>query len=1228
MSKIIVTIIFVLNCIMPPQGYAQILSAMGQMPAPGVAVSLTGAYVPAQLKGMIIDPNTPFQFDFIVRRGDDLLPDNEKQAEYFKLIKYFLAALAVPDADQWVNLSPYEKDRIIPESFGLTEMGRDLLAQDYFLKQISASLTGPDTELGKKFWAGVYARAYEKFGTTDIPTDVFSKVWIVPDKAVVYEKGNTAYILEHHLKVMTEMDYLAARNNGAQPQDDAARISLEVMREVIIPALEKEVNEGKNFAVVRQIYSGVLLAVWYKIALKNAVLNKVYSDRGHVKGIDQDPATNERIWEQYVDAFRKGAINMIREDVDAYSQEVLPRKYFSGGAMAGMADARILERRTDESAAQTADADFAAGPSDVVQAKLIDPNGSGAPIGGEVGLRSRGVELRGNMQERVAFAGDVWMRAGKDLEQSKSSYRVWVSGGDVLYQRHDQNGPRGSQHRAALGHQVSVGYGEDNEYSLGDRNLDERHFAFSVDRGADGQYALSVENRSASGATSFRWNDALGEFMSSTETDGINDKKARLVAAMVLAGAGDILQAMKILEGRAPHGLNVAVVQKYLADRVSYEAAKSGGNFKENAFYKARMSLYRHPEMTPALRERYFQAPLSVMNQMAASEVTAAFEAIKQLPPMQEAKEAVVEEEDQEWTTREYGEEFKDTVWKDILDNEADTLPPPEEPDTQDAGIERTINNDMIRLMPAEKAKNEVRRRIEERNGKAGFQPAVVNERITLTGEADDVDAYKNLLKLVEIGLNMLFYDQHRDALLQEVQSLVPVASAEGYHDFTSIPAREALLGPGQGLPQGLSSSIQRYFLGLRGRKLGEYVDGDLMRDVIRNLGGKMGERSSLLRVLRDYFEKVYHFETARDSQEVQAALNDLLYTYSSYKFSKAVDLGRAKLLQGGRFVLDEEKPLVLLDPKKVNFQVVSSSVAATLADFKAFVRGQAGRGSAGDNFYIFHRSWQWDGRKWMLAARNGRMELYYTSTTYSKVAGQSQWCRQEAALGVIREGNLRLGWFAKPAVESGHDVNDASSKEINRRLRQAGVVFEDVGAEKGAAVIGLHLDLGLVYAPDGKAMSRERDGKPQYDPNGLSIDPSRYPAWSSVAFRYVQRDAPQMLDGVIALSEASKVRAPSGELELLDQQVKFDRVNSGLDRAMTPDADASEASVVELNEAASASVNGGIDLTRSSLDLQIKRDGNGIILPLDQQKLDNIRIDGLVPVILNIYPATVAIFK
>jgi hypothetical protein len=317
------------------------------MPQPGTSVALSAAYTPAHLWGLTIHPNEPFTFDFLVHRGDEEQPETVKKNEYSRLVKYFLAALAVPDTDQWVNLSPYEQDRIIPDNFGLTEMGRDLLAQDYLLKQLASSLTDPDSDLGKKFWQGVYAQAKERFGTTDVPTDLFNKVWIAPDKAVVFEKSGTVYVLESHLKVMLEQDYLAMKNNtvkeSAGQGDAVADISTRVMRDIIVPALEQEVNTGRGFAPLRQVYSGMLLATWYKRALKETILGQLYANQSKVKGVDQDPQANQVIYDQYVAAFRKGVFNIIKEEVDQDTQEVTPRKYFSGGTVNAFDSAMSFE---------------------------------------------------------------------------------------------------------------------------------------------------------------------------------------------------------------------------------------------------------------------------------------------------------------------------------------------------------------------------------------------------------------------------------------------------------------------------------------------------------------------------------------------------------------------------------------------------------------------------------------------------------------------------------------------------------------------------------------------------------------------------------------------------------------------------------------------------------------------------------------------------------------------
>src|SRR5271165_1308114 len=193
------------------------------LPVPGVMVHLSPPLDPPILKGIKVHPDNPFRFDFILDKGDSSNSLHLKQ-QATKLIKYFLASLTIPEKDLWVNLSPYEKNRVIPQSFGLTEMGRDLLAEDYILKQITASLIYPEDKIGKKFWKRVYEQAAKRFGSTNIPVNTFNKVWIVPEKAVVYEnaKAGTAYVVEAKLKVMLEQDYLALEKNQRQPGDMAS----------------------------------------------------------------------------------------------------------------------------------------------------------------------------------------------------------------------------------------------------------------------------------------------------------------------------------------------------------------------------------------------------------------------------------------------------------------------------------------------------------------------------------------------------------------------------------------------------------------------------------------------------------------------------------------------------------------------------------------------------------------------------------------------------------------------------------------------------------------------------------------------------------------------------------------------------------------------------------------------------------------------------------------------
>jgi hypothetical protein len=355
----------VIAAIIPSNAFAQ----GAYLPAPGSMLLTSPAFTPVIMQGIKVHEQNPLLLDFIIDNGQTKFQADSAdfRSEAQKIIKYFLAALTIKEEDLWVNLSPYEKDRMIPAELGKTDLGRDMLAQDYVLKQLTASLIYPEKDLGRKFWNKVYARAQEQFGTTDIPIDTFNKIWIVAEKAKVLERNNTAYIAGARLKVMLEQDYVAEQHrHDATPSDTALEpsgtpasrimsastpdetgafeLARDIIREIIVPEIEKEVNEGKNFAPLRQIFYSMILATWYKLALKDALLNQVYSNQGKTSGVSSnDPGATEKIYNQYLEAFKKGVFNYIKVESEGDDKNPLPRKYFSGGEDWAMLP-RILER--------------------------------------------------------------------------------------------------------------------------------------------------------------------------------------------------------------------------------------------------------------------------------------------------------------------------------------------------------------------------------------------------------------------------------------------------------------------------------------------------------------------------------------------------------------------------------------------------------------------------------------------------------------------------------------------------------------------------------------------------------------------------------------------------------------------------------------------------------------------------------------------------------------------
>ena len=83
-----------------------------------------------------------------------------------------------------------------------------------------------------------------------------------------------------------------------------------------------------------QVYNSLILATWYKKKIKDSILEQVYADKNKVAGIVslRGSETTKAIYQRYLQAFKKGEYNYIKEEIDPATRQSIPRKYFSGGA--------------------------------------------------------------------------------------------------------------------------------------------------------------------------------------------------------------------------------------------------------------------------------------------------------------------------------------------------------------------------------------------------------------------------------------------------------------------------------------------------------------------------------------------------------------------------------------------------------------------------------------------------------------------------------------------------------------------------------------------------------------------------------------------------------------------------------------------------------------------------------------------------------------------------------
>ncbi len=287
-------------------------------------------------------------FKLLLDKGSLKNPSTQEIESTSKtLMQYFLIGLTLPNDTFWVNLRPDSPDQIIDDRLAQTDIGRIMLETDLQLKKDTASFTSPQTPEGREYWDKLYKKAEELYGTDNVTIPTLTRPWIVPGEIIIRETSDSAYIYKATLKVMLEQDYLKNTQNAITSSVDYTfkdqrskalnEYSTQLIRELIIPKLIKEVNSSKRYASLRQVYYSLIMAQWFKARFKGK--QGAYYDR-----IDSQNLTNlasKEDWskttyfKEYQKSFKDGEYN-IKEPIYTPTGQVI-RNYFSGGEVLGAA---------------------------------------------------------------------------------------------------------------------------------------------------------------------------------------------------------------------------------------------------------------------------------------------------------------------------------------------------------------------------------------------------------------------------------------------------------------------------------------------------------------------------------------------------------------------------------------------------------------------------------------------------------------------------------------------------------------------------------------------------------------------------------------------------------------------------------------------------------------------------------------------------------------------------
>ena len=247
----------------------------------------------------------------------------------------FMTGLVVNDNKFWVNLNPWEMDRIIDEELGQSEVGRIMLEADLQMKRDFSNYGNPcANETGKALWSlldkkreALVQQCMNKFPgeIKDINNVCFNPVtrhWIVPDKVYAYTNGTQIYIINASLSVNSEP---VANHSSFQVNNQENRTlskgcleelnksakeygeyDKELDDRMIQPYVVWDVNHGEKYEDLREVYVALALAQWYKSEITSHmdIFRESLGSSNSTMLKSIKPWSPNDIWDKFVYSFK------------------------------------------------------------------------------------------------------------------------------------------------------------------------------------------------------------------------------------------------------------------------------------------------------------------------------------------------------------------------------------------------------------------------------------------------------------------------------------------------------------------------------------------------------------------------------------------------------------------------------------------------------------------------------------------------------------------------------------------------------------------------------------------------------------------------------------------------------------------------------------------------------------------------------------------------------------